>query len=377
MYDIEFRLASKNGFHTPAEALAYYKKYARNGITWHWWNSPDKARDSDHDNIVNYILGKASRGVGSVNYVLSNNKITLLVNPDNVAWASQSGNPTTISVELSPHLNTEGYKKAGWLFNELEGRYNKTLSHYKHSDWFGTQCPGTIDINRIKQEAAKWKSGAYTKPVSVPVVTPVPVSEPIVSFHLWKEGKTEYKFNKQPTHLYDVNVRTWGDIKNVGDPYNAGERIFIVGHVHNSILNRDYYITQYSYEKKRATGFSPKDLDIYVAPRPIPELPPAQQPIQEPKEEEVIEYPKDETKPVVPPSTEDVEVIPAERPYNVGAIAIRVFSTFYQAFIGAIAAGLAAGVPTEQTAVLALLGAAIAAGVSAVKNFVVKPQELK
>jgi len=139
-YPIQIRLASKNGYHTPAEAKAYYGRYSRSGITWHWWNTPNLVKDSDHDNICNYILGKASRGEGSVNYVLSNNKITLIVNPDNVAWASQSGNPVTVSVELSPHLNAEGYKKAGWLKNELEGRYGKTLKSYKHSDWFGTQC---------------------------------------------------------------------------------------------------------------------------------------------------------------------------------------------------------------------------------------------
>lgn len=80
---------------------------------------------------------------------------------------------------------------------------------------------------------------------------------------------------------------------------------------------------------------------------------------------------------VVPPSTENTEVIPAERPYNIGAIAIRVFSTFYQAFIGVISAALVTGIPTEQSAILAIVGAAIAAGVSAVKNIIVKPQEKK
>ena len=130
-YKIEIRLAAKSGWHTPKEARSYYGKYARDGVTWHWWNSPNLVKDSDHDNIVNYMLGKAQRGVGSVNYVLSNKKITLVVNPDNVAWASQAGNPTTISVELSPHPNSAGYKRAGWLFNELEGRYGKKLKHYQ------------------------------------------------------------------------------------------------------------------------------------------------------------------------------------------------------------------------------------------------------
>lgn len=274
-YQIEFRLANKNGWHTPAEAKAYYGRYARNGVTWHWWNTPDKVKDSDHDNIVNYILGKATRGAGSVNYVLSNNKITLLVGPDNVAWASQAGNPTTVSVELSPHLNAEGYKKAGWLFNELEGRWGKTLGHWKHSDWFQTACPGTIDINRIKAEAKKWKEGAYNPQ---PIPKPVPPPEtPVLTFSLWKDGGT-YVCNKQPTHLYDVtNAKDWNGITKV-KAFNKGDLIQIAGSVHNKYLNRDYYITKFSFDNKKATGFHPADLDVYAPPVVVPPKPPEEKP---------------------------------------------------------------------------------------------------
>lgn len=182
-YPIEIKICSKNGWHTPSEAKSYYGRYSRDGVTVHWWNSPDKVKDSDHDNIVNYIAGKASRGQGSVNYVISNKKITLMVNPDNVAWASQSGNPTTVSIECSPHLNAEGYKKVGWvcneLFNKTNGRYRKALRLWRHSDWFSTACPGTIDLKRIKVEADKWASGAYNpKPAPKPQPKPAPIPEP-------------------------------------------------------------------------------------------------------------------------------------------------------------------------------------------------------
>tara|TARA_R110000782_G_scaffold100595_1_gene186724 strand:- start:128 stop:808 length:681 start_codon:yes stop_codon:yes gene_type:complete len=182
-YPIEIKLANKNGYHTPAEAKAYYGRYSRDGVCVHWWNSPDKAKDSDHDNIVNYILGKASRGSGSVNYVLSNTKITLLVNAKNVAWASQAGNPTTVSVEFSPHLNAEGYKKAGWLINELyntkDGLFRKAPRLWKHSDFFSTACPGLLDTNRMLAEAKKWASGGYNaKPAPAPTPKPTPKPEP-------------------------------------------------------------------------------------------------------------------------------------------------------------------------------------------------------
>lgn len=273
-YRIEIRKASKNGWHTPAEARAYYGRYSRSGVTWHWWNTPDKVKDSDHDNIVNYILGKSRRAQGSVNYVLSNKKITLLVNPDDVAWTSQSGNPTTVSVELSPHLNAEGYKKAGWLFDQLEGRYDKTLKHYKHSDWWKTACPGTISISRIKAEAKKWKTGAYDKkPTPKPTPKPKPVKKLNKDWTLWKEGESVYVANKQPTYLYDLTKASgWDSVKKVKS-YKKGAKITIVGHFHNVPLNRDYYITRYSFDEKNATGFHPADLDVYVPPRPTPKPP--------------------------------------------------------------------------------------------------------
>lgn len=301
-YPIEIRLANKNGWHTPAEAKSYYGKYARDGATWHWWNTPNLVADSDHDNICNYILGKATRGEGSVNYVLSNNKITLLVNPDNVAWASQAGNPTTISVELSPHLNAEGYKKAGWLFNELEGRYGKALRHYKHSDWFGTQCPGTIDVPRIAAEAAKWKSGAYNPKPVPPTPVPVPPSSPKnTNFSLWKDGGT-YVANKQPTILHDMtNVTKWSDNIPAAKTFNKGDKIEIAGSFHNVGLNKDYYITKFSFDNKKATGFNPVDLDIYAPPTP---------PTNPPKPPETLPIPPVEptdpvpTPPVEPPKEE-------------------------------------------------------------------------
>lgn len=167
-YPIETKIMSKNGWMTPAEARNYYGKYDRHGITWHWWGLPSQNPDSAHDNIVNYLAGNASRGVSSVNYVLSNTKITMGVGPDNVAWASQSGNPVSVSVELSPNLNAEGYKKAGWLAAQIAARYGGDRKYYPHNYWNSTQCPGHISLDRIRQEEDKWQRGDYTKPPTPP-----------------------------------------------------------------------------------------------------------------------------------------------------------------------------------------------------------------
>lgn len=276
-YNIEIRLASKNGYHTPAEAKAYYGKYSRDGICVHWWNTPSAVKDSDHDNIANYILGKATKGTGSVNYVLSNKKITMLVKPDNVAWASQSGNPTTVSVEFSPHLNAEGYKKAGWLINELfnakTGRYKKAPRLWRHKDFFQTACPGTLDLNRMLAEAKKWASGAYNPKPPTPVPTPTPPAVKNKDFKLWKDGGA-YVANKQPTNLWDLtNVESWSDTIPVAKKFNKGDIIDIAGSFYNVGLKGEYYITKFSFDAKKATGFNPKDLDIYVPPRPVPEPP--------------------------------------------------------------------------------------------------------
>lgn len=156
-YPIEQRPANKNGWHTPAEAKAYYGRYAREGVTVHWWG--DGSGADNHDNIVNYIAAQATQGVKSVNFVVSDNKITQMVDADNVAWCSQAGNPTTISIEFQPTLSAEGYRRGGWLISELEKRYGRKLTLYGHNHWAETSCPGSIDINRLRAEADKAQEG--------------------------------------------------------------------------------------------------------------------------------------------------------------------------------------------------------------------------
>lgn len=171
-YDIETKICSKNGWHTPDEARRYYGRYSRDGVTIHWWG--DGSGADNHDNIVNYFLKQAEHGIKSVNYVVSDNKITKMVEPDNVAWASNRGNPSTVSIEFQPTLSDEGYKRGGWLIAHLEGKYGKRLNFYPHSHWNPTSCPGTIDLNRLRVEADKAVSGpdivlaAATQPVATP-----------------------------------------------------------------------------------------------------------------------------------------------------------------------------------------------------------------
>lgn len=282
-YPIEVKIASKNGWSLPQEVPGIWgKPYSRTGITIHWWGGGETA--DKHDNIVNYLLSAAAQGLKSTNYVLSDNKITLMVSPDNVAWASNGGNPSTISIEHQPTLGAEGYKKSGWLVWQLEERYGKRLNLYRHSDWTTTQCPGTIDLNRIRAEADKWQAGGYN-PAPPVVVMPTPPPAPNVNISYSKlPSPVMYKINK-PTNLWNFNSSTWPGVKPVKQ-YAAGELVAIYGVADNHTLKAKYGMTQYSFgtadssgSPKATNGFNMVDLDIVQTPaQPVPTPPPVQAP---------------------------------------------------------------------------------------------------
>lgn len=291
-YKIEIKAASKNGWQTPAEAKKYYGRYSRDGITAHWWNDPKLIKDSDHNNIVKYVQNQAQAGNMSINYVLSNTKITQLVAPENVAWHATSGNPTTIGIEFSPHLNAEGYKKAGWLIWQLEKRFNKKLAIYPHKYWNQTACPGTISLTRLRDEANKWARGDYN---------PKPVTSVVKASLTWSKlsKPVEYVANKPVTNLWNFDSTAW-NMKSVKQ-FKKGDRITIYGKVVNNTLKATYLLTEYSYTNKITNGFNEVDLDKYVAPpapTPKPVTPPEDvlQPVDPPK-----------TEPAVPKEASDFE----------------------------------------------------------------------
>ena len=293
-YPVEIKIASKNGWFTPAEAQNYYGRYSRVGITVHWWG--DGTGASNHDNIVNYMNNQASLGNKSVNYVLSDNKITLCVNPDNVAWASQGGNPTTISVETQPTLGAEGYKKWGWLVDQLEQRYGRTLPLYKHSQWYGTACPGTIDLNRIRAEADKWKRGEYepqppvvTPPPPAPV--PTPPTPPKVTLQVTDIPNKQVKLIRQ-ANLWDLGFTKYPDAK-VVKTLPAGT-VIDASAIAKHPLGSTYYLTEYSFSKGINNGINTKDCeDVVAVPPPVVEPPapiPVPIPVAEPDRSAIIAF---------------------------------------------------------------------------------------
>ncbi len=274
-YPVEIRICSKSGWFTPQEAQSYYGRYSREGIVHHWWG--DGTGASNHDNIVNYISNKALKGTGSANYVLSDNKITLMVSPDNVAWCSQAGNPTTISIEHQPTLGAEGYKKSGWLVSQLEERYGHRMTLYPHKHWAATSCPGTLDINRIRAEADKWHNGGYNPapppPPPVVVPPPPPPTTTVTITHSVLPAPVTYKLNKD-ANLWNYNVATWGEFKPV-KALKKDEQFVVYAIADNHNVHAKYGVTQYSYSRGITNGVNMVDLDLVTAvPQPIPTPPP-------------------------------------------------------------------------------------------------------
>src|SRR6185369_14103692 len=287
-YPIEIKMASKNAWFTPQESNAYYAaRYAREGITTHWWG--DGTGASNHNNIVNYFLGQAQAGNKSVNYVVSDNKITLMVSPDNVAWCSQGGNPTTISVEHQPTLGAEGYKKSGWLVWQLEGRYGHRLNLYPHKKWYQTDCPGTINISRIRAEADKWAKGSYQPapppPVPKPLPpTPVPPAPTVTVTYSKLPAPVKYTVNKDTT-LWNFNVPTWAAFKPV-KALKKGEEFIVYAIADNHNVHAQYGVTEYSYTKQITNGVNMADLTLVLPPptptqpKPVPPTIPVPPPMQ-------------------------------------------------------------------------------------------------
>lgn len=263
---------------TPEQSNAYYAaRYSREGITIHWWG--DGTGADNHDNIVNFF---ERRQDGSVHYVLSDNKITGMVSPDNVAFTSQSGNPTTIAIEHQPTLGAEGYKKSGWLVDQLQQRYGRRLTLYPHNYWYQTACPGSIDISRIRAEADKWSSGAYDNPnpapTPVPTPTPVPQPAPTINLQITDIVNKKVRIIKDGgANLWDLHFGKYADAK-VVKLLPKGTEVEVSATAKHP-LGSTYYLSEYSFSKGIGSGINIKDCEDVNVEKPTTNHPPVPTPV--------------------------------------------------------------------------------------------------
>lgn len=261
-YAIEIRQASSNGWFTPDQARSYYGRYSRDYYIVHWWGSPGAV--GRHDQTVNYILNTAAAGNMSVNYVLSNDKISLLVGPDDVSFGAQGGNPNGINVEHEPTLNDEGYKKSGWLREQLEQRNGHVLALKKHSDFFATACPGTISLDRIEQETDKWRRKVYDQPsVPVVIIPPAPPAQPQL---IVVDDQDRNMFTRANAKLVNFNDLSVVKAFDVDTPMAVSQKV--------RYNNMELYRTVSATNQNRLQGFLVADLKDSVTPPPVPAEPP-------------------------------------------------------------------------------------------------------
>jgi hypothetical protein len=281
-YAVEVRRASKAGYFTPAEARNYYGKYDRSGVTYHWWNSPDRIGGdaAAHDSIVNYLNGRAAIGQApTVNYVISEPKLTLCIDPENVAWTSSAGNPTTIGVEGTPHFTDAYYRKLGWFHDQMEQRFGRTLAIFVHFDWQpGTACSPLVK-SRIRQEADKWKAER-----NIPAPTPVPTPpKPTTTLQISDIQNKKVRLIRE-TKLWDLGFTSWATAKAV-KVLPAGT-IIEVSALAKHPLGGNYYLSEYSYSRGVGNGINIVDCEDYVDP------------VAPPKDTSVVQPPP--TAPTVP-----------------------------------------------------------------------------
>ena len=159
-----------------ARAYTYITKFtspnqnARNskitGITCHWWARPT---GQNPEGIVSWLCDK--RAGTSAHYVVSENTVWCIVDPDRRAWhaGNSKANHTQIGIELDPNMSRRAAteKTAAALIADLRAVYgNLPLSPHKR--WTSTECPGNWDLGRLDRLARGVKPGVSGGGTSAP-----------------------------------------------------------------------------------------------------------------------------------------------------------------------------------------------------------------
>lgn len=158
------------------EAQGYYGvPYLPVETHLHWWNVPGEG--GTHDGNVNYI--KNTKDL-SVNYVLSENRITMMVPINKIALTTGRRNPYAWKVENDPTLSEQQYKTMGYLVYIVE-KLNPVLANEPlrlHKEFYSTSC-SEIRKDKVRDYAEKFRTGALDPATGeAPVVTP-PIDPPV------------------------------------------------------------------------------------------------------------------------------------------------------------------------------------------------------
>lgn len=136
------------------------------GITCHWWGTPT---GQNPEGIVSWLCDK--RAGTSAHYVVSENTVWCIVDPDRRAWhaGNSKANHDQIGIELDPNMSRRAAteKTAAALIADLRSVYgNLPLS--PHRRWTSTECPGNWDLGRLDRLARGVKPGVSGGGTSAP-----------------------------------------------------------------------------------------------------------------------------------------------------------------------------------------------------------------
>lgn len=158
------------------DAAAYYggKKYDPIESHTHWWGEPGKA--GTHDGNVNYIRNAKDL---SVNFVVSENRVTMMVPLNKIALTTGARNPFAWKSENDPTLTEQQYVTMGFLHYLVE-KLNPSLRGEPirlHKEFYATSC-SAIDVKKVRAYADKFTSGALDPATGRPPVAPNPDPAP-------------------------------------------------------------------------------------------------------------------------------------------------------------------------------------------------------
>lgn len=146
-------------------------------VTVHHWGDP--AWGQKFNTVADYL--SRAGGDTSAHFVVEAGRVACLISPDDAAWhaGSATGNATSIGIEMHPRASEEDMQTLASLIRWLESIYG-SLMIYRHSDWFGTACPGAYadKIGHIVDlvNAGKPTSGTKNVPASAKTITLTPVT---------------------------------------------------------------------------------------------------------------------------------------------------------------------------------------------------------
>jgi len=148
------------------------------GIVIHWWGDPNT--NPSFEGVVDYLC--RPNGSSSANYVATGTgrRVACLVSPADSAWASNSANPWTVSIECDPRCRDEDYDVIAELVADIRSAYGD-IPLYWHKNFANTACPGNYDVDRIDRMSylkfsapIAWGQGGDIAP-KAPVTPPAPV----------------------------------------------------------------------------------------------------------------------------------------------------------------------------------------------------------